>query len=42
MPNYDNDPEMKEMMENFDRQTSQRFKEYDERMIEKRQKCKEQ
>ncbi|ETW27269.1 hypothetical protein PFFCH_05308 [Plasmodium falciparum FCH/4] len=30
------------MMENFDRQTSQRFKEYDERMIEKRQKCKEQ
>ncbi|SPJ13158.1 rifin PIR protein,putative [Plasmodium sp. DRC-Itaito] len=42
MPNYDNDPEMKTVMENFDRQTSQRFHEYDERLQEKRQKCKEQ
>ncbi|SOS81854.1 PIR protein, putative [Plasmodium sp.] len=41
MPNYDNDPEMKEVMENFNRQTSQRLHEYDERMIEKRQKCKD-
>ncbi|SCM18773.1 rifin [Plasmodium sp. gorilla clade G1] len=40
--NYDNDPEMKEVMENFDRQTSKRFHEYDERVQEKRQKCKEQ
>ncbi|KOB86483.1 hypothetical protein PFDG_01748 [Plasmodium falciparum Dd2] len=42
MPNYDNDPEMKEMMENFDRQTSQRFEEYNERMQDKRKQCKEQ
>nr|SPJ13308.1 rifin PIR protein,putative [Plasmodium sp. DRC-Itaito] len=40
--NYDNDPEMKEVMENFNRQTSQRFHEYDERMKTTRQKCKEQ
>ncbi|SOV11286.1 rifin PIR protein, putative [Plasmodium gaboni] len=33
---------MKTLMENFDRQTSQRFHEYDESMIKKRQKCKEQ
>ncbi|SPJ11210.1 rifin PIR protein,putative [Plasmodium sp. DRC-Itaito] len=38
---YDNDPQMKEVMENFDRQTSQRFKEYDDRMKEKRQKHKD-
>ncbi|SOS81654.1 PIR protein, putative [Plasmodium sp.] len=40
--NYDNDPEMKEVMKDFDRQISQRFKEYDERMMKNRQKCKEQ
>ncbi|ETW39126.1 hypothetical protein PFTANZ_00164 [Plasmodium falciparum Tanzania (2000708)] len=39
---YDNDPEMKEMMETFHKQTSERFKEYDERMQITRQKCKEQ
>ncbi|ETW33383.1 hypothetical protein PFTANZ_05894 [Plasmodium falciparum Tanzania (2000708)] len=39
--NYDNDPQMKKIMENFDRQTSQRFHEYDERMQGKRQKCKD-
>ncbi|ETW57346.1 hypothetical protein PFUGPA_00658 [Plasmodium falciparum Palo Alto/Uganda] len=42
MPNYDKDPDMKSVKENFDRQTSQRFEEYEERMREKRQKCKEQ
>ncbi|CZT98665.1 rifin [Plasmodium falciparum NF54] len=42
IPNYDNDPDMKSVKENFDRQTSQRFEEYNERMIDKRQKCKEQ
>ncbi|SOS77273.1 rifin [Plasmodium sp. gorilla clade G1] len=40
--NYDNHPEMKEVMENFNRQTSERFHEYDERMQVKRQKYKEQ
>ncbi|SOS77579.1 PIR protein, putative [Plasmodium sp. gorilla clade G1] len=40
--NYDNDPEMKEVMENYNRQASQRFKEYDERMNKNRQKCKDQ
>ncbi|SOS77584.1 PIR protein, putative [Plasmodium sp. gorilla clade G1] len=39
---YDNDPEMKSMKENFDRKTSQRFKEYEEHMKDKRQRCKEQ
>ncbi|ETW40356.1 hypothetical protein PFNF135_05183 [Plasmodium falciparum NF135/5.C10] len=33
---------MKAVMQGFDRQTSQRFKEYDERMIKNRQKCREQ
>ncbi|ETW40357.1 hypothetical protein PFNF135_05184 [Plasmodium falciparum NF135/5.C10] len=42
MSSYDNDPDMKSVKENFDRQTSQRFEEYDERMNEKRQKSKEQ
>ncbi|ETW27881.1 hypothetical protein PFFCH_04695 [Plasmodium falciparum FCH/4] len=42
MPNYDNDPEMKGVMENFDRQTSQRLRKYDERMQSKRMQCKEQ
>ncbi|SOS76669.1 rifin [Plasmodium sp. gorilla clade G1] len=41
-PNYDNDPEMKNLMENFSKQTQQRFNEYDEHMNEKLQKCKEQ
>ncbi|SOV78663.1 rifin PIR protein, putative [Plasmodium reichenowi] len=40
--NYDNDLEMKRIMENFDRQTSQRLRDYDERMKTTRQKCKEQ
>ncbi|ETW42941.1 hypothetical protein PFNF135_02416 [Plasmodium falciparum NF135/5.C10] len=40
--NYDNDPEMKRVMQQFDDRTSQRFHEYDKRMIEKQQKCKEQ
>ncbi|SOS77873.1 PIR protein, putative [Plasmodium sp. gorilla clade G1] len=42
MPNYNKDPDMNSVKENFDRQASQRFKEYDERMNRKRQKCKEQ
>ncbi|SOS76404.1 rifin [Plasmodium sp. gorilla clade G1] len=40
--NYDKDFEMKAVMHDFDRQSSQRFREYDERMIKNRQKCKEQ
>ncbi|EWC78915.1 surface antigen, partial [Plasmodium falciparum UGT5.1] len=40
--NYDNDPQMKAAMHDFDRQTSQRFHEYDERMKTTRQKCKDQ
>ncbi|KOB85382.1 hypothetical protein PFDG_00856 [Plasmodium falciparum Dd2] len=39
---YHNDPDMKSVKENFDRQTSQRFEEYNERMNRKRQKRKEQ
>ncbi|CDO61588.1 rifin [Plasmodium reichenowi] len=39
--NYDNDPEMKKIMEIFNRQTSQRFHEYDERLKSKRMQCKE-
>ncbi|KNG75134.1 rifin [Plasmodium falciparum IGH-CR14] len=39
--NYDNDPQMKAVMENYNRQTSDRFKEYDERMKTTRQKCKD-
>ncbi|SOS81760.1 PIR protein, putative [Plasmodium sp.] len=39
---YDNDPDMKSVKEIFDRQTSQRFDEYNERVKDKRQKCKEQ
>ncbi|ETW42935.1 hypothetical protein PFNF135_02829 [Plasmodium falciparum NF135/5.C10] len=42
MPNYDNDPEMQAVMQDFGRQTSQRFEENNECMIENRQKCKEQ
>ncbi|SPJ08110.1 PIR protein, putative [Plasmodium sp. DRC-Itaito] len=39
--NYDNDPQMKKVMDNFNKQTQQRFEEYDERMKTKRQKCKD-
>ncbi|SOV76322.1 rifin PIR protein, putative [Plasmodium reichenowi] len=42
MSSYDNDPQMKKVMEHFNKQIQQRFHEYDDRMIEKRQKCKEQ
>ncbi|SCM18907.1 PIR protein, putative [Plasmodium sp.] len=42
MSSYHNDPDMKSVKENFDRQTSQRFEEYNERMNRKRQTCKEQ
>ncbi|CDO61865.1 rifin [Plasmodium reichenowi] len=41
MPNYDNDPQMKEVMENFNKQTQQRFQEYDERLQSKRKLCKD-
>ncbi|SOS76169.1 rifin [Plasmodium sp. gorilla clade G1] len=41
-PDYDNDPEMKEVMEIFNIQMSERVREYDERMIKNRQQCKEQ
>ncbi|EUT70111.1 hypothetical protein PFAG_06092 [Plasmodium falciparum Santa Lucia] len=39
---YDNDAKMKSVKENFDRQTSQRFDEYAERMKGKRKKRKEE
>ncbi|SOS78620.1 PIR protein [Plasmodium sp. gorilla clade G1] len=39
---YDDDQEIKKVLQDFDRQTSQRFKEYNERMQVKRKKCKEQ
>ncbi|SOV83739.1 PIR protein [Plasmodium reichenowi] len=39
---YDNDEEINSVKEIFERQTSQRFEEYQERMKEKRQKRKEQ
>ncbi|KOB63863.1 rifin [Plasmodium falciparum HB3] len=40
--NYDNDTEMKRVMQQFEDRTSQRFHEYDERMQSKRMQCKEQ
>ncbi|SCM18898.1 PIR protein, putative [Plasmodium sp.] len=40
--NYDNDQEMKKVMQQFEDCTSQRFHKYDERMKTTRQKCKEQ
>ncbi|ETW60555.1 hypothetical protein PFMC_03568 [Plasmodium falciparum CAMP/Malaysia] len=40
--NYDSDPQMKEVMQQFEDRTSQRFHEYDERMKTTRQKCREQ
>ncbi|SOV83893.1 rifin PIR protein, putative [Plasmodium reichenowi] len=39
--NYDNDPQMKEVMQQFVARTSQRLREYDERMVEKRKQCKD-
>ncbi|ETW45076.1 surface antigen [Plasmodium falciparum UGT5.1] len=39
---YDNDPEMEYVKENFNRQMSQRFEEYNERVNDKRKKSKEQ
>ncbi|SOV83988.1 rifin PIR protein, putative [Plasmodium reichenowi] len=39
---YDKDADMKSVKEIFDRQTSQRFEEYQERMKDKRQKRKEE
>ncbi|KNC37281.1 rifin [Plasmodium falciparum RAJ116] len=42
MSNYDKDPEMKRVMQQFHDRTTQRFQEYDEKLQEKRQKCKEQ
>ncbi|ETW27886.1 hypothetical protein PFFCH_04691 [Plasmodium falciparum FCH/4] len=37
MSNYDNDPEMKSVMQQFHDRTTQRFQEYDERLQERRQ-----
>ncbi|SOV83747.1 PIR protein [Plasmodium reichenowi] len=42
MPNYDNDAEMKRVMQQFEDRTSQRLHEYDERMKTTREKCKDQ
>ncbi|SCM18764.1 PIR protein, putative [Plasmodium sp.] len=39
--NYDNDPEMKSVMQQFHDRTTQRFQEYDESLHEKRQVCKD-
>ncbi|SOV84128.1 PIR protein [Plasmodium reichenowi] len=39
---YDNDEKIISVKENFERQTSQRFEEYEERMKEKRQKYKQE
>ncbi|ETW19854.1 hypothetical protein PFFVO_01240 [Plasmodium falciparum Vietnam Oak-Knoll (FVO)] len=39
--NYDNDPEMKCVMQQFHDRTTQRFQEYDEKLQEKRQICKD-
>ncbi|SOV77357.1 rifin PIR protein, putative [Plasmodium reichenowi] len=39
--NYESDPQMKEVMDNFNKQTQQRFHEYDQRMKTTRQKCKD-
>ncbi|SOS79555.1 PIR protein, putative [Plasmodium sp. gorilla clade G1] len=40
--NYDNDSQMKSVINNFNKQTQQRLHEYDERMKTIRQECKEQ
>ncbi|ETW20996.1 hypothetical protein PFFVO_00002 [Plasmodium falciparum Vietnam Oak-Knoll (FVO)] len=39
--NYDSDPQMKKVMENFNKQALQRLRDYDDRMIEKRMQCKD-
>ncbi|CDO62068.1 rifin [Plasmodium reichenowi] len=39
--NYDNDTQMKSVIDNFNKQTQQKFEEYDKRMQEKRKECKE-
>ncbi|SCM18810.1 PIR protein, putative [Plasmodium sp.] len=39
--NYDNDSEMKSVMQQFHDRTTQRFQEYDESLHEKRQVCKD-
>ncbi|SOS77268.1 PIR protein, putative [Plasmodium sp. gorilla clade G1] len=39
--NYDSDPQMKKVMENFNKQTQQRLRDYDDSMIEKRMRCKD-
>ncbi|KNC37343.1 rifin [Plasmodium falciparum RAJ116] len=41
MPNYDNDTKMKKVMDNFNKQTQQRLREYDERMQSKRMQYKD-
>ncbi|CZT62774.1 rifin [Plasmodium falciparum NF54] len=41
VPNCDNDPEMKRVMQQFHDRTTQRFQEYDERLQERRQICKD-
>ncbi|CDO62040.1 rifin [Plasmodium reichenowi] len=42
IPNYDNDPQMKLVIDNFNKQTQQRLEEYNERIKTTRRKCKEQ
>ncbi|SCM18860.1 PIR protein, putative [Plasmodium sp.] len=42
IPNYDNDPDMNSVRENFHKKTEQRYHEYDKHMIKNRKKCKEQ
>ncbi|ETW42797.1 hypothetical protein PFNF135_02843 [Plasmodium falciparum NF135/5.C10] len=39
---YKNDPQMKSVIDNFNKKTQQRLHEYDDRMIEKRKQCKDQ
>ncbi|KNG75241.1 rifin [Plasmodium falciparum IGH-CR14] len=39
--NYDNDPEMKKIMQQFMDRTTNRLREYDDRMVEKRNHCKD-
>ncbi|ETW33426.1 hypothetical protein PFTANZ_05856 [Plasmodium falciparum Tanzania (2000708)] len=41
MPNYENDPQMKKVIQQFYDRTTQRFHEYDDRMKTTRQKCKD-
>ncbi|CZT99709.1 rifin [Plasmodium falciparum NF54] len=39
--NYDSDPQMRAVMDNFSKQTQQRFHEYDESLQSKRMQCKD-